>query len=479
MRFGSLNLVERHSVHDEATASAADQRKTHSSVRAFAVLRRFWPMWVLAFSLNGFFLYLAVLDAIDVDPTTPLTGAYYGLLCVVLVATAWCRRGTLVTRLRNGRPTVVTCIVAATTLATWFVLNSALFSDGALARRLVGLLVLWTIPTALVALALSAQDLDAVARALVALGLIFVPIEAAAVARAGSDVFRFTPIANLDVISAGLVPAIGAIAALSLRPRSARGHLTLLAVVTVLVAAAVVPGSRGPVLALAVAAAALAFVRPWRLHTLALAAVAVGLAVGAFIGSNIGSFGYLTSLPQNSSPEDASISSPDGRARPRPSISTLSVRRHWIEDALRQIPERPVLGHGVGMFEDRTPEAKLMGIEGQRTYPHNTFVEAAYSLGAVGLLAYVVFVGSAIVALVSVIRRSRGRRNAAVAFGVGMGAFAFVNTNVSGEIGSDALLWSAAAIALVLYADSHPPRPSAGGRPGAGHERGVVILPRR
>ena len=60
---------------------------------------------------------------------------------------------------------------------------------------------------------------------------------------------------------------------------------------------------------------------------------------------------------------------------------------------MRDAPERPIFGHGVGMFEDNTPEARLMGVEGQRTYPHNSLVEAAYSLGALGLVAYIAFVG--------------------------------------------------------------------------------------
>ena len=93
-----------------------------------------------------------------------------------------------------------------------------------------------------------------------------------------------------------------------------------------------------------------------------------------------------------------------------------------------------------------------MGVYGQRTYPHNTLVEAAYSLGGIGLVAYLIFIGSAVLALVSVVRRSA--RDEGIVFALAVGAFAFVNTNVSGEIGEDALLWTAAAIAVALYADS-------------------------
>jgi O-antigen ligase len=448
------------------TRQAVAEHPANAAARTTELVRHNWPLWLLAFSLNGFFLYLALLDAVDVDPSTPLTGTYYAALGAGLAAAVWRRRKILVSRLRSRRLPLVVCLTAAAALAGWFLLNTLLLSDGPLARRLAGLLVLWTIPTALLALTLRARELPVVARALVALGLILIPIEALAVARAGDEVFRFTPIAELDVITAGLVPAIAAVAALSLRPSTTRTLVGLLAIVALLTAAAVVPGSRGPVLALLVAALALAFVRPLRLHAPALAAVAIGLALGSVVGSNVGSFGYLTSIP-----EDSPAGEPSGGATRQAPISTLSIRRQWIEDALGDAPERPLFGHGVGMFEDRTPEARLMGVYGQRTYPHNTFVEALYSLGIVGLIAYSAFLGAAAAALIVVWRRW-GRREAALAFAVGIAAFAFVNTNVSGEVGSDALLWSAAAVALALYAESQATR-------GEESDGEAVILRRR
>ena len=78
-------------------------------------------------------------------------------------------------------------------------------------------------------------------------------------------------------------------------------------------------------------------------------------------------------------------------------------------------------------------------------------MEAAYSLGAIGLAAYLLFLGTALVALVSIVRR--GRRDQVVAFVLPIGVFALVNTNVSGEIGEDALLWTVAALTVALYAD--------------------------
>ena len=137
-----------------------------------------------------------------------------------------------------------------------------------------------------------------------------------------------------------------------------------------------------------------------------------------------------------------------------PGISTLSIRRRWLEDAVRESAERPLFGHGVGMFRDNTPEARRMGVSGQRTYPHNTFVEAAHALGLPGLLAFTAFVGAAALALVVAARHGGLRRHRSFPFIVGVATFAFVNTNVSGEIGADALLWAAAALTVVAYAES-------------------------
>lgn len=412
-----------------------------------------WPLWLVALSLNGFFLYLAVLDAIDLNPRTRLTAGYYVLLTTVLALATWRRRDLLLERLAVRTPAGTACLAAAGLLSAWFLLNTALLSEGPLARRLAALLVLWTIPTALVALTTRAAEMNVLAGALATVGLLIVPIEALAVTRAGDDIFRFTPIADLDVISAGIVPAVGAVGALSFLPQTRNAHVARFACVCLLGAATVIPGSRGPVLALSAAVLALFLVQRVRLHAIVVVALVLGMAGGSLVGSSLGSFGYLNPGTEKQEPPVAGAAiHPDGRGRPAPSVSTSSARRRWIEDALREAPERPLFGHGVGMFVDRTPEAVALGVDGQRTYPHNTFVEAVHSLGIVGLLAFVVFVGAAGASLIGAIRR-RGRPAPALALPVGLGAFAFTNTNVSGEIGSDAILWAAAALAVAVNAD--------------------------
>lgn len=441
------NVDGRHSplARPSPRRSADEAHATGEPASVGYVLRRCWPAWLVAYSLNGFFVYLAVLDVLDVRPRTALTATYYGLVCVALLATAWHRRSVAIARVLPRQRTVVAFVSAAAMLSVWFVLNTALMSDGTFAARLAGLLVLWSIPTALVAATLRRSNVPEVAQGLIALSLGFVAIEIFALARVGTDSFRFSPIAELDPISAGLIPAVGAIAALSLRPKSTHKRVLQHAAVIVLVAAAVVPGSRGPLIALAFGALSLAFVQAVRRTAIAATAVALGLGLGLLVSSYIGSYEYLASTAGGLAHPEREIPSPGGE------ISTLSIRRQWLESALRDIPGRPIFGHGVGMQVDDTPEAALMGVAGQRTYPHNTLVEAAYSLGAIGLAAYLLLLGTALVALVSVVRR--GRRDQVVAFVLPIGVFAIVNTNVSGEIGEDALLWTAATLTVALYAD--------------------------
>jgi O-antigen ligase len=413
-----------------------------------------WPAVVVAFSLNGFFLYLAVLDLVDVGPTTRITAAYYALLCAALVATAWRGRKVLRARIHQPPRVLIVFVATSTLLAAWFLVNTALFSEGRLAYRLAGVLVLWTIPTAVAAASLRRQQLPEVGLAIAAIALVFVLIEVIALLRAGTHVFRFTPIADLDPISAGIIPALGAVAAMALRTPTIRTRIAQLVIVTVLVAAAVIPGSRGPVVTLVAAGVALALLRARRSAVVILACLAAGLAVGSVTGSHIGSFGYLTSdAVGGGTPLGNTHSTPD---RPGQSISTFSIRRQWLEEALRATPEKPVFGHGVGMLVDDTPEARLMGVAGQRTYPHNTFVEAAYSLGIIGLAAYVGLLAAAVAALVSVLRSNRVDQ--VVHFTLGIAVFAFVNANISGEIGEDALLWSASAVAVALYAETRAAR---------------------
>jgi len=397
-------------------------------------------VWTLAVSLNGFFLYLGVLDIVGVEPRTSLTVGYYAALGALMLWLAWRARAVLVARLRAPGRTVIVYVAAGVLLATWFLLNVALFSDGTLPKRLAALLILWTLPSALLFASLARADLERLAGAVTALGLVFVAAEALALARlAGDEVRRFSPVAALDAISAAQVPALGAVACLALRPVTRRGRLTQGVALTLLVAGAVVPGSRGPLLALVVASAAVA-VLAWRTRLrLLVPCLVLGLAGGWALASAVGTTYYLT----YSTPGFGAYGGPGGP------ISTLSIRRQWWRDAIESFPDEPLTGHGVAMFVDDTPEARRMGVAGRRTYPHNSLVEAGYSLGLLGLLPFVLIVAIPCWAFVRM--RAGPARNPDALFLLSLFLFAFVASNLSGEIGADALLWSSGALAVGLY----------------------------
>jgi len=94
-------------------------------------------------------------------------------------------------------------------------------------------------------------------------------------------------------------------------------------------------------------------------------------------------------------------------------------------------------------------EAHRMGIAGAHIYPHNTLAEAAFSLGLLGLLPYLALVLTGLCAFIGLVRRQSEH----VVLAAALGGFAFVATNVSGEIGADAVLWTASAALVMLYAD--------------------------
>src|SRR3989304_1921061 len=103
-------------------------------VDAAAILRRYWAPFLVAVSLNGFFVYLLVLDWLSVRPRTPLTAAYYAALGAMLAVAAWNLRGRLHERVRSGNRTVLGFAASAGGPAVWFLLNVAVISEGSLGR---------------------------------------------------------------------------------------------------------------------------------------------------------------------------------------------------------------------------------------------------------------------------------------------------------------------------------------------------------
>jgi len=386
---------------------------------------------MLAFALNGFFVYLAALQVLGRAPRTATTGAWYGVVGLLCLAGAWLNRETLVRRLAARSRPAVTYVLAGAVLAGWFLLNVLLISHGGLSRTLAGVFVLLTLPAAVLALSIPREAIRDAALAIGVLGGAYVLIELGAIAHA-PHATRFTPIAHLDPISAAQFPALGAIALLALTPRTTRAEVARAIAVAVLCAGAVLPGSRGPVIALAAGLLVAVIVLRPRAWWSVLPAIVAGLALGYAGSTVVGSSDYLT----------------NNLSGPNP-ISTWHIRKEWWTEAADAVPGAPVLGHGVAMLVDNTPEAKRMGVAGKRTYPHNSPLESVYSLGVLGAVPYLALLAAGIAALLMLGRRRVGPP---LVFAAGVYTFAFVSANLSGEIGADTAFWAAGALAVGLYA---------------------------
>jgi O-antigen ligase len=392
---------------------------------------------LLGFSLNGFFLYLGALDLLGIRPRTAITGVYYALLGAVIAGFVWLNRERLLRRVAGGGLPVWLFVGGGAALAVWFEANAALISHGSLSRRLAGELLLWTVPTALLVLALSRRQIVAALWTITALGLLLIAIDLVALVTHthGQIGDRFSPIGELDPITTAQIPALGALAALALRPKTPGWSKARLVAIAALTAFAIIPGSRGPLAALVAGSLAL-FLLSWRFTgRRALVALLVGATVGSIVAVFVGSSRHLTVQFESG-----------GNSHP---ISSLRVRGELMGKALRAIPSKPVFGHGVGALVDDTPEAHRMGIAGRHTFPHNTLIESVYSLGVLGFLLYVAMLAGAVWALVAWARR---HRSMFATFAVAFFAYTFVNTNFSGELGADAGLWSACALGVALFA---------------------------
>ncbi|MFL5955208.1 MAG: O-antigen ligase family protein [Gaiellaceae bacterium] len=415
-----------------------------------AVIR--FPGAVVALSWTGFWLYLGALDLLGVHTRTVYTVGAYGAVAIGLGLFVWSRRDVLRRRAASApRGTRIWAAVAAL-LAAAFVIGAAVVGDGPLAHRLLGVFLISTIPAAIAAASMTRRDLEEARAALVVIGLGFVAVNLIAARHGAPPVGRFSPIASLDPITASLVSTIGCVAALTYRPRSRLGVVLQAVVASVLAAGAMINGSRGPVVALiGVVILALVLHRRAAMFVVGLAVV-VGIAVGSKLEVNlIGQPPALSSLAHETRhparPEQPSVTSVP--------ISSLHIRREWFMSALRQIPDKPIVGHGVGMLVDDTPEATAMDIKGTLVYPHNDVIEAFYSLGVVGGLLFVAFAALPIAILWQHRRRNEEPE---MLFATLLFAFAFLQGNFSGEIGTDVILWSTAAFAVVALGDRNRAR---------------------
>jgi O-antigen ligase len=405
---------------------------------------------VLAISLNGFFLYLGSLALVNVSPSTPLTLTWYLVVGVAATVAAFPYRSALVERVRASSRVVRTALIAGVVLAGWFELNAIFVGRSALAIHFAGLLLLWSLPAAVLAFSMPRSAFERVAWWVAALGLLFLSIEGIALLRLSGSVQRFSPIAYLDPISAGGICALGAVSLVSLRTAGRPRVLAQTTLAAALVAGSAVSGSRGPLLAAVTGCIAVALIGRRRTRLIAVVAIAVGVVVGLQLARSTGTYAYLTdSVPGvASSPGGEEANKPPPPSVP--AISTVHIRLEWLQTALKQAPRRPVFGHGIAQFVDATPEAHRMGVAGQRIYPHNSLAEAAFSLGLLGLIPYLALIGAAAIALAHLART----RSTAAQVAAGFAGVAAISTSVSGEIGADAVAWAAAGLALGAYAQA-------------------------
>jgi O-antigen ligase len=426
-----------------------------------ATARRAAPGLWLAFALTGFFLYLGAIDLVGVEPNARITGPFYLVLAAGLLAVAWTRRELLRARARSSTRLERTWAASALLLGAWFLVTATLRSEGDVARDATFLLVVFCLPSVLAVLALRAADLRWFAGGLVTAGLVFACVSAAALLRLDEGVARFSPIDELDPISAATIAVVGTLACLTLAPSSRQGRIGQWLALVALVAAAVLPGARGPLLALAVGALTIWLVA--RRDVLRLAsAVAVGALVGLVAAEIAGSTYYLgVDVPGIDAPAPTGPGFTGSRLPPRllegEPISSTDTRRELLRDALRAIPDRPLLGHGVGMLRADSEDMRRLVAEGRideedtLTHPHSALVEAAYSLGLPGLALLLALVVTAAISLVRLVT-GRARREPATLLAAGIATSVAVTANLSGELGMDAWLWVALALPIALGA---------------------------
>jgi len=420
------------------------------------------PPVLLAVVVSGFWLYLGTLELLGIEPRTFLTAGYYSLLAAGLMLSAWAGRETIRRRLSTVSRLPRTWVAAAVVLSAWFLVNVALLSSGVAARDAAGLLVLSSLPSALVALSLTQSQLRILAGAWVALALGLFLVSFVTLVARPTESGRFSPIDELDPITTAHISALGAIVLLIARFDDRRARLAQAGAVALLVALSVIPASRGALVALVFAIATVAVALGSRMLPLLLPAVLVGFVLGGAGANVVGAdYYYSVDIPglegrvaPPSEGEDFT-GEPTSTQQGTP-ISSLAIRRYLWSKALRDSVDRPIFGHGVGMLVDDSPETLRMVRagsvdEGVRTYPHNVLIESVYSLGILGLGLFLTLSILSIFALAKILRPGAMWFGSLLA--LGFAAFVAVNELVSGEIGSDASLWIAMALPVALYAD--------------------------
>jgi O-antigen ligase len=224
--------------------------------------------------------------------------------------------------------------------------------------------------------------------------------------------------------TAALILALGALG-------RSRWRLPALAVAAGFIAVAAGVGSRGPILACALALAvtlAAWLLRVPRKVAPVLAIAAVSVAVVPFV-----------SLPANSS---ARLSE---AARDPVAVFRENDRYQLVQQAFDLIETNPLLGGGVGAFSTVNPTA---------VWPHNLFLELWAELGLAALLVVAAAIVTALVGLFRLAWRppAQGREEALVYVLLAVFVFNVLAVQVSGNINENRDLWGILAIASLVAA---------------------------
>lgn len=407
------------------------------------------PGWIVAYAVTGFFIYLGVLELGGEGPQSLITGMHYAAVACLLLLIAVRSLPVILARIASGLRPVTIWLYAASALGLWFGLNVVLLGRSETAYRFLALLVLLTVPCVVAIFGFGPLEYRQLREGLVVLGFALVAIEAVVIAR-GADVVggRLEAINGLDPISASLVPALGAVALVAL-PAAGNRLLLQIAGGTALICGCLVAGTRGAVVSLALTLVVLAVFAGKRAALVACVAAVLGIPAGILASDHVGTSTVAAVSEVVGEPGGETPATGEEEPPPEP-ISSLSMRRKWFRQSLEAFPDSPLIGHGVARLENRTQEARRLGTFGERIWPHNDFAEATFSLGLLGLVPFLLLVTIPAYVLV----RLRHERSDSVVLLGGLFTFAFLQSNFSGEIGSDAVLWAAAGGLVAVYADA-------------------------
>jgi O-antigen ligase len=381
---------------------------------------------------------LAIASGGDLAPTLgiPLPDNF-----VAVTAFAWTSGGVLFALRRPDarvslgvlRAPVVVLSALLFVLMVWRLGTSPAYAYGAAKTQLfvIGNL---TVLIAAIVVAQRRADLDRFLLLLVAVAVVASVVILGSVAAGVATTLpdRFSLSASQSPIGLGRMTGTGILVALWLI-LTARPTIRFISLITLplLTIAFLSAGSRGPLVALVVAATLLMVFslagdrKASRRMPLLMVGAVLAIAIASQVAPGAG-FDRAASIFVGGDP---TTDESNGR-------SAL-----WGV-ALQAFLERPAIGLGTGGFS---------AVDPANVYPHNLFLEAAAEWGVVGLLLVAAIIGAGVVAVVQGIRRSHAPSDRAPAVLAGtLLAFALVNAMFSGDIARNSSLWLALGLAVGL-----------------------------